>query len=111
MMAFYKVPCIHCATLLDRDVRFCPVCGSGSPFGYSCPTCLREIQKGQVRCAGCGRPLIISCPVCKQQTFVQERCEACGVSLMVQCQNRRCQQLQFFENTKCTACGKIIKKN
>ena len=109
-MSFYKVPCMHCGTLLERDARFCPTCGSGSPFGYHCPTCLRSIQKGQVCCVGCGRPLYVACPVCKQKTFVQERCEACGASLMIRCENKRCQELQFFENIKCTACGKKIKK-
>jgi hypothetical protein len=28
---------------------------------------------------------------------------------MIRCENRRCEQLQFFENTVCTACGKRIK--
>ena len=109
-MAFYKQPCIHCGTLLERDARFCPTCGNGSPFGYHCPACLHEILKGQMRCAGCGRPLYIPCPVCGKQTFVQERCEACGASLMVQCPNKRCLQMQFFENMKCSACGKVLKK-
>jgi hypothetical protein len=28
---------------------------------------------------------------------------------MTKCQNKLCQGLQFFENTKCTLCGKKIK--
>ncbi len=105
-MATYQQPCMHCGLLLERDARFCPRCGSASPFGYLCPTCLRPIQKGYAVCAGCGRPLYVACPSCKGQTFVQERCEQCGASLMVPCANRRCGQMQFFQNTKCTACGK-----
>ena len=108
-MAFYKQPCIHCGGLLDRDARFCPACGSGSPFGYACPSCLREVQKGQSICAGCGRPLYISCPHCEARSFVQAQCEACGKPLMVRCANVRCGQLQLFQNKKCTACGKKIK--
>ena len=46
---------------------------------------------------------------CGQETFVQERCEQCGGGLMIRCENRRCGELQFFQNTKCTACGKKIK--
>ncbi|MCL2803206.1 MAG: hypothetical protein FWD29_04555 [Micrococcales bacterium] len=43
-------------------------------------------------------------------TFVAEAaCQSCGATLMVTCPNRRCGQPQFFENTKCTACGKKIK--
>jgi predicted RNA-binding Zn-ribbon protein involved in translation (DUF1610 family) len=42
-------------------------------------------------------------------TFVQDACERCGKTLLVQCENARCQQLQFFQNAKCTACGKKIK--
>ena len=107
-MAFYKQPCIHCGMLLDRDARFCPKCASGSPFGYACPSCLRPIQRGEAICQGCGRPLYVPCPACGQVTFVQERCERCGSGLMVTCPNKRCGQLQFFQNTKCTACGKKL---
>jgi predicted amidophosphoribosyltransferase len=108
-MAFYKQPCIHCGAYIDRDARFCSACGSHSPFGYLCPTCLRPVEKSQRLCAGCGRPLYVACPVCGGQTFVQEKCEQCGGSLMVKCQNSRCGAWQFFENTKCTACGAKIK--
>ena len=80
-----------------------------SPFGYLCPTCLRPIQKGQMACAGCARPLYVPCPYCGKPTFVQEKCEHCGSGLMICCENKRCGVLQFFQNTKCTACGKKIK--
>lgn len=109
-MASYKQPCIQCGELIERDSRLCPKCGSRSPFGYQCPTCLKEIQKGQVVCSGCGRSLYIPCPTCGKQTFTSERCEICGAGMMIKCENKRCGELQFFENTKCTACGKIIKK-
>lgn len=109
-MAFYKQPCIHCGSLTDRDARVCPKCGSFSPFQYLCPTCLREVHKEGALCAGCGRPLYIGCPACGARTFVQERCEHCGAGLMVYCQNPRCGVMQFFENTRCTVCGKKIKK-
>ena len=33
----------------------------------------------------------------------------CALGLMVYCENKRCGALQFFQNTKCTACGKKIK--
>ena len=108
-MATYKQPCIHCGEFVDRDVRLCPKCGSRSPFGYQCPTCLKSIEKGQALCSGCGRPLNVACPTCGRQTFVDERCEVCGAGLMIKCENKRCGALQFFENTKCTACGKKIK--
>lgn len=110
-MASYKQPCIHCGAYIESDSRFCPSCESHSPFEYLCPTCLRPIEKEQSICAGCGRPLYISCPACKKQTFVQEKCEQCKTVLMIHCQNPRCGVLQFFENTKCTACGKKIKWN
>lgn len=29
---------------------------------------------------------------------------------MIRCENKRCGNLQFFENTACTVCGKPIKK-
>jgi len=109
-MATYKQPCIHCGELIDRDSRICPKCYSRSPFGYNCPTCLKPIEKGQLMCSGCGRALYVACPSCGRQTFACERCEACGASLMIKCANPRCGELQFFENTKCTACGKKIKQ-
>jgi RNA polymerase subunit RPABC4/transcription elongation factor Spt4 len=109
-MATYKQPCIHCGEFIERDARFCPKCASHSPFRYHCPSCLREIEKGQAVCAGCGRSLYVVCPVCKKRTFVGERCEVCGVDLMIHCDNPRCLELQFFENEKCTACGKKIKR-
>ncbi len=109
-MATYKQPCIHCGEFVERDSHLCPKCGSRSPFGYHCPTCLREIQKGQPVCSGCGRGLMVVCPTCSQLTFVNERCENCGAGLMIHCTNSRCGNLQFFENIKCTACGKKIKR-
>ena len=109
-MATYKQPCIHCATLIDGDSRICQQCGSRSPFAYRCPTCLRETNKGQMLCSGCGRMLTVTCPTCAQPTFADERCDKCGAGLMIYCTNPRCGELQFFENIKCTACGKKIKK-
>ena len=69
-MASYKQTCIHCGMLVDRDVRVCSACGSRSPFGYLCPSCLRPVEKGQPLCAGCGRPLYVACPFCGKPTFV-----------------------------------------
>lgn len=108
-MATYKQPCIHCGAMLERDARFCPACASASPFLYSCPSCLREIKKGQAVCSGCGRPLYIACPFCGEKTFVQDKCEACDKDLTLPCADKRCGVKQFFENTKCTACGKKLK--
>lgn len=108
-MAAYKQPCIHCGKLIESDARICIFCGSMSPFGYLCPSCSRPVSKGQAMCAGCMRPLYVTCPTCGKNTFVQERCEACGSGLMVYCENKRCNSLQFFQNTKCSVCGKKIK--
>jgi len=38
-----------------------------------------------------------------------DKCEKCGANLMINCANSRCGESQFFENIKCTACGKKIK--
>lgn len=110
-MASYKQPCIQCGALTDRDAQFCPSCGSMNVFGYHCPTCSKRIEKGQRICIDCGRPLYVGCPHCGRPTFAGERCESCGQTLMIRCQNVRCGAPQFFENTKCTACGKKIKTN
>jgi len=109
-MATYRQPCVHCGELIERDSRVCPRCASRSPFGYHCPACLRPVEKGRRACAGCGRPLYTTCPACGKHTFVDERCEQCGAGLMRRCANRRCGELQFFENVKCTACGKKLKQ-
>ncbi|MDD2426527.1 MAG: hypothetical protein PHR78_02530 [Eubacteriales bacterium] len=110
-MAGYKHPCVHCGNLIDHDARYCVYCNSRSPFGHLCPTCLKPIEKTQTICSACGRPLFVACPNCGQQTFVEERCQACGYSLLIPCQNKRCGELQFFQNEKCTACGKVFKGN
>ncbi|MDD2503792.1 MAG: zinc ribbon domain-containing protein [Clostridia bacterium] len=110
-MAAYKHPCIHCGTYINWDSRYCPSCQSGSPFGYLCPSCLRPVEKGQPVCSGCGRALYVNCPSCSVPTFVQEKCEHCNEALMISCNNPRCGVMQFFENKKCTACGKKIKNN
>lgn len=110
-MASYMRPCIHCGAYIGSDARFCTSCQSGSPFGYLCPICLRPIEKGQPLCSGCGRTLYIPCPTCEKPTFAGVKCEMCGASLMIRCQNPRCGMQQFFENAKCTACGKKIKSN
>jgi RNA polymerase subunit RPABC4/transcription elongation factor Spt4 len=109
-MATYKQTCMHCGTLIDRDARFCPTCGSQSPFGYLCPTCLRPVDRSQIVCQGCGRPLHITCPICGGTTFVDERCDVCGTYFMIKCPNKRCGVKQFFQNEKCTACGVKIKE-
>lgn len=109
-MATYKQNCVHCNALTERDARFCPSCGSNSPFGFQCPNCLRQINKGERVCAGCGRSTYTSCPVCKQETFRQEKCEKCNADLMRTCANPRCGVRQFFEVDKCTACGKKVGK-
>ena len=109
-MATYKKPCMHCKTLIAGDSRFCPTCGSRSPFGYVCPTCRTPISKEQVACPGCGRHLRVICPYCGKPTFVADKCEHCLGTLMVKCQNPRCGEMQFFENHKCTACGKRLRK-
>ena len=110
-MATYKQPCIHCGEMIGRDSRVCSRCTSRSPFGYHCPNCLKEIERGNLVCAGCGRSLITVCPFCGGQTFAgSERCDVCGRPVMILCENKRCGQVQFFENTKCTVCGKKIKK-
>lgn len=109
-MASYKQACIQCGALIERDSRYCLSCGSMNAFGYHCPTCMKEIQKGQQLCSDCGRGLYVTCPRCGGKTFAQDKCEICGGSLMIRCQNSRCDAPQFFENTKCTACGKKIKR-
>lgn len=109
-MATYKQPCINCGTMIDGDVHVCPACGNRSPFGYQCPTCLKPIKRGDMVCSGCGRPLVVACPTCHQPVFVGDSvCPTCRGSLLILCENKRCRQPQFFENTKCTACGKTIK--
>ncbi len=109
-MAGYDKPCIGCGTLIGYDSKFCPACGRISPFYDACPGCNAEIKRIWQRCPSCGRELYITCPFCGQRTFVADRCDACKASLMVQCGNPRCGMPQFFMNTKCTACGKKIKK-
>jgi len=109
-MATYKQPCIHCGAFVERDSRLCPKCGSRSPFGYQCPICLRSVRRDDAVCSGCGRPLTTACPHCWQQTFIGGgQCEACRKTLLIHCENKRCGQPQFFENKKCTICGKPIK--
>lgn len=108
-MATFKQECIHCNSLIERDSHFCPKCGSHSPFGYACPTCLRMVTRDDAVCAGCGRGLFIDCPHCGGYTFAGERCDSCKHDLTVVCQNPRCLAPQFFENQRCTACGKKIK--
>ena len=110
-MATYKQPCIHCGELIERDCHLCSKCASRSPFGYHCPNCLKEIARGNAACSGCGRSLTAICPFCGGATFAgSEKCDNCGWPVMVRCENKRCGQLQFFENATCTVCGKKIKK-
>ena len=109
-MASYKQACIFCNTLIDSDSHFCAKCGSRNPFAVVCPTCLREVEKDDLICSGCGRQLVISCPKCSQNTFVFDKCQVCGASLMVSCSNKRCGEMVFFQNTHCRACGKKVGK-
>jgi len=106
-MASYKQPCIHCGELVERDAHFCPRCGSKSPFGYLCPHCRNPIQRGNMLCSSCSKPLMTNCPWCGGPTFAgAENCDRCGKTLLKRCGNSRCGDMQFFENTICTTCGK-----
>ena len=110
-MATYKQPCIHCGKMIERDSRICSKCASHSPFGYHCPACLKKIERGNLVCSGCGNNLMTVCFFCNGPTFAgSEKCDTCGRSVMIRCESKRCANLQFFENTKCTVCGKPIKK-
>jgi len=109
-MASYKQQCMHCGSLIERDSRFCPTCSNNSPFGESCPACLRAVKREDKTCSGCGRSLYTTCPHCKENTFVGSKCDACGESLMVICKGDHCGVMQFFENTKCNVCGKPMTK-
>lgn len=107
-MASYKQTCIYCGFLIDSDSRYCVKCGNRSPFAILCPSCLREVSKTDLLCAGCGRTLTIQCPKCGKETFISDKCEGCNASLMVSCANKRCGEMVFFQNTHCTACGKKV---
>lgn len=107
-MAVYKEPCRHCGTFLSADSRFCSKCGSRAPFKDLCPACLSEIRREDKFCSGCGKELYIACPKCSKITFIGEKCDVCGYSLLKKCTNIRCGEMQFFQNTKCTACGKKL---
>ena len=109
-MATYKQPCVHCGEFIEGDSRFCAKCGSRTPFGFQCPYCLKEIERGNAVCSGCGKPLVVACPLCGGATFVgSERCDTCGRFLMIKCENKRCGEAQYFTRTSCSACGKTIK--
>ncbi|MDR0782910.1 MAG: zinc ribbon domain-containing protein [Propionibacteriaceae bacterium] len=108
-MATYKLPCIHCGHLLDEAAKLCSNCASSSPFGYACPACKNPVVLTDAICSDCGRGLYIGCPYCQGRTFAQPHCQLCGRPLTVGCTNKRCSAPQFFENKRCTACGKKIK--
>ena len=110
-MAGYDKPCIGCGELIGYDHRFCPICGRISPFYDACPSCAAEIKRQWKRCSSCGRELYIACPSCGQMTYVTDKCDSCHASLVVRCENKLCGAQQFFQNTKCTECGKKFKNN
>jgi hypothetical protein len=69
------------------------------------------MKRGNAVCPGCGRPGVTNCPYCDRLTFAgNENCDSCGMPLLISCENKRCQEPQFFENQRCTACGKPVKK-
>jgi predicted nucleic acid-binding Zn ribbon protein len=101
---------VHCGELVSRDAHSCPKCASKSPFGYHCPACLKPIERDNKVCSSCGKELMTVCPYCKQATFAgTDKCDGCKKSLMIKCPNKKCNEWQFFENEKCTVCGKAIK--
>lgn len=108
-MASEKKQCMHCNTLIESVSKFCPECGSRTPFILRCPDCLREVIREDTECVCCGRKLIIKCPVCGKDTFVLDRCEKCGANFLIQCPNKRCGEMVFFQNSSCTMCGRRLK--
>ena len=96
-----RVPHTECTEFTDWEVNFEPTCtevGQKYRFCLECGTKIELLGENEMICPSCGK-----------NTFVQEKCEHCGAGLMVYCENKRCGALQFFQNTKCTACGKKIK--
>ncbi len=108
-MASDKKKCMHCCTFIASNSKFCSKCGSRNPFLIRCPECLREVNREDVVCSCCGRNLIIKCQVCGKDTFVLDKCEKCGTSFLIECPNRRCGELVFFQNDSCTMCGRRLK--
>lgn len=108
-MAGYNKPCIGCGTFIAYDSKFCPTCGRNSPFYDACPSCMAEIKREWKRCPSCGRGLYIACPHCAQLTFVCDKCDSCHQPLTRPCENTLCGSQQFFQNVKCTDCGKKFK--
>jgi hypothetical protein len=96
--------------MIEGDSRVCPKCGIIGPYGMQCPNCLRTIKTDDAVCSSCGRALMTPCPFCKADTFVGIwKCGSCGKALTIKCPDKKCGQPQFFESTKCTVCGKVIK--
>jgi RNA polymerase subunit RPABC4/transcription elongation factor Spt4 len=108
-MATYMQPCIHCGHLVDSGENHCPNCTSSHPFTLVCPQCRQSVTATQAVCPDCGRGLYIACPHCGGRTFAQEFCQLCNRPLTVTCPNKACRDRQFYQNTRCTACGRPIK--
>lgn len=107
-MAGYKHFCIYCNQLIPSDANVCPFCGMEDPFTYRCPKCRSVIEKGWMKCSGCGLNLQIQCPSCGKMTFVSSACEHCNVSLTVKCPNRKCGYVQVKIGDQCLRCHKKL---
>lgn len=108
-MTSYVKQCIHCGEMISKDAKYCPKCKSRNPFIIRCPEYFREVTKDQKECSCCGRKLIVKCPFCGEMSFVLDQCEKCGTCFLIECFNKRCGEMVFFQNEYCTMCGRRLK--
>ncbi|MBA3044893.1 MAG: hypothetical protein FP824_01620 [Euryarchaeota archaeon] len=109
-MPGYKHPCRYCNGLVENNTSVCPFCGKYNPLGPDrCPKCRNPIEKGMMKCSGCGISLEVQCPNCDESTYFGDHCDKCGERLVVICPRKKCKTEQPPIEGKCIKCGKPLK--
>ncbi|MDR2822107.1 MAG: SPFH domain-containing protein [Acholeplasmatales bacterium] len=75
-----KVKCIHCSSLIEQNLKFCPVCGK--PQSEVCPSCGHPVSSGAKFCPDCGKSIASTCPKCGSKLAPGAKfCPDCGTKI------------------------------
>ncbi|GBD08102.1 hypothetical protein HRbin22_00334 [Candidatus Thermoflexus japonica] len=67
-----------------------PILPSEAPVVFRCPHCGQRLERGAVRCAGCGQPARFRCPYCAREVDPGWRhCPACRAPLPAAWEGKR----------------------
>lgn len=99
----YDRSCPTCATPLDQNDSFCPVCGQ-----TFCGRCAEPVDEEARTCSHCGTLLFFECPLCQfELTVGTELCPNCGALFPLFC--TKCRAPLPPDANQCPECQTAVR--